>query len=46
METSSQLIMAQQEGNDSLINHLSYEQIELEKLKRELERANFTHDNF
>ena len=43
---SNQLILAQQEGNDSLINHLSYEQIELEKLKRELERANFTHNNF
>lgn len=43
---SNQLMVAQQEGNDSLINHLSYEQIELEKLKRELERANFTHNNF
>ncbi len=46
MDVSSRMMIAQQEGNDSLINHLSYEQIELEKLKRELERANFTHNNF
>jgi DNA primase len=46
MQTSSQLMTAQQEGNESLINHLSREQIELEKLKRGLERANFAHDNF
>lgn len=43
---SNKLMLAQQEGNESLINHLSIEQITLEKLKRELERANFTHDNF
>lgn len=43
---SNKLMLAQQEGNESLINHLSVEQITLEKLKRELERANFTHDNF
>lgn len=43
---SNKLILAQQEGNESLINHLSLEQIQLEKLKRELERANFTHSNF
>jgi hypothetical protein len=43
---SNRLMAAQQEGNESLINHLSIEQIELEKLKRELERANFAHDNF
>lgn len=43
---SNKLMVAQQEGNESLINHLSIEQITLEKLKRELERANFTHDNF
>jgi DNA primase len=43
---SNRLMAAQQEGNESLINHLSLEQIQLEKLKRELERANFAHDNF
>jgi DNA primase len=43
---SNKLMVAQQEKNESLINHLSIEQITLEKLKRELERANFTHDNF
>lgn len=43
---ANQLMVAQQEGNESLINHLSLEQIQLEKLKRELERANFAHDNF
>lgn len=43
---SNKLMIAQQEGNESLLNHLSIEQITLEKLKRELERANFTHDNF
>lgn len=46
LEVSNQLITAQQEKNESLTNHLSIEQITLEKLKRELERANFTHDNF
>jgi DNA primase len=46
METSNQLMLAQQEGNESLINHLSIEQIELEKLRRELERANFAQNNF
>ncbi len=45
MDVSHQLITAQQDGNDSLLNHLSGEQIELEKLKRELERANFAPDN-
>jgi DNA primase len=43
---SNRMMLAQQEGNESLINHLSREQIQLEKLKRELERANFTHNNF
>lgn len=46
LDVSSQLLTAQQEGNDSQIAHLAMEQITLEKLKRELERANFTHDNF
>lgn len=43
---ANQLMVAQREKNESLINHLSIEQITLEKLKRELERANFAHDNF
>ena len=43
---SSQLMAAQQDGNESLINRLSGEQIELEKLKRELERANIAKDIF
>ncbi len=46
LDLSNQSIMAQQEGNDSLINRLSFEQIELEKLKRKLERANFAQENF
>lgn len=43
---SNQLMLAQQEGNESLMRHLSLEQIELERLRRDLERANFAHDNF
>lgn len=46
MDVSNRLMLAQQEGDESLINRLAMEQIELEKLKRELERANFAHDNF
>ncbi|MBX7173093.1 MAG: DNA primase [Pyrinomonadaceae bacterium] len=46
MNVSNRLMLAQQEGDESLINRLAMEQIELEKLKRELERANFAHDNF
>lgn len=46
VEVSNRLMLAQQEKNESLINSLAIQQIELEKLKRELERANFTHDNF
>ncbi len=43
---SNQLMLAQQEGDEALMRHLSYEQIELEKLRHDLERANFTHDIF
>lgn len=43
---ANKLTAAQQERDESLINQLSMEQINLEKLKREIERANFAHDNF
>ena len=41
LEVSNQLILAQQEGNESLINHLSLEQIELEKIKTRIGTCKF-----
>lgn len=45
-EVSNQLILAQQNGNESLVGRLSQEQINLERLKREIENANFTDAHF